>query len=254
LGEVHGVQVENVQVYTELEQRVRDRTRKLQAANQELEAFAYTLSHDLRTSLTALKGFNGLLQFQYAKQLTGKGKTYVTGIATAVNRINSLIEGMLVLYPAKHSEIQLQTTDLSRMAQEAMADLQARSPERVVEVAISDSLTTQGDPTLLRLVLENLLSNAWKYSIKAPQPRIEFGYNEEFAAFYVKDNGAGFDMQQADKLFQPFQRLHNYQEFPGIGVGLASVARIIERHSWQIWADAKPDQGATFFFTLPIIP
>lgn len=252
LADTTSVALENVQVYTELEQRVRDRTHELQAANQELEAFAYTLSHDLRSPLTLLNGFSSVLQIRYAQQLDNQGKDYLAQIQKAVNRINLQIEGMLLLHHVKRAEIQWQTVDLSSIAREIMANLQAGDLARSVEVAIADSLIAQGDSVLLRVVLENLLSNAWKYSAKTPHTRIEFGYIENSAAFYIKDNGAGFDMNHADKLFQPFQRLHARQQFSGNGIGLASVARIIERHSGRIWAEAAPDRGATFFFTLSI--
>ena len=252
LADTTSVALENVQVYRELEQRVRDRTRELSASNQELEAFAYTLSHDLRTPLTVLLGFSGLLQLKYAQQLGDEGKDYVNYIKESAQRINLQIEGMLSLHHVKHAEIQSEVVDLSAMASEILANLQFREPSHSVEVAIADPLTAEGDPALLQVVLENLLSNAWKYSAKTPHPRIEFGYIEESGVFYIKDNGAGFDMTQADKLFQPFQRLHNAAEFPGNGIGLASVARIIQRHSGRIWAESAPNQGATFFFTLVI--
>ena len=250
LADTTSVALENVQVYTELEQRVRDRTQELQLANQELEAFSYTLSHDLRTPLTVLKGYSGLLQFKYATKLGKEGTDYINHIEQAIQRINLQIEGMLMLHRAKQAQIQYQTIDLSSMAREIVADLQANHPTRSVEIAIANSLTDQGDPVLLRVVLENLLSNAWKYSAKTPHARIEFDCIANSATFYIKDNGAGFDMNQADKLFQPFQRLHDRTEFSGTGIGLASVARIIERHSGSIWAEAAPNQGATFFFTL----
>ncbi|MGL5833293.1 MAG: sensor histidine kinase, partial [Waterburya sp.] len=174
-------------------------------------------------------------------------------IQKAVQRISAQIEGMLELHRAKHVEIKLQTVDLSLIASEILTDLQASAPERSVEVAIAESITAYGDPVLLQVVLENLLSNAWKYSAKIFHSRIEFGYLKNSAVFYIQDNGAGFDMKQADDLFLPFKRLHSSQEFVGNGIGLASVARIIARHSGKIWAKSSPNQGATFFFTLPTV-
>jgi signal transduction histidine kinase len=252
LADTTSVALENVRVYTELEQRVRDRTLELQTANKELEAFAYTLSHDLRTPLTVLNGFSSLLQFKYAKQLDREGQDFLARIEQAGQRINLQIEGMLLLHRAKHADIQFQAVDLSSMARGIIADLQASNPTRSVEVAIADSLTTHGDPVLLRVVLENLLANAWKYSIKTPRARIEFNCLENSTTFFIRDNGIGFDMNSADKLFQPFERLHDNTEFSGTGIGLASVARILERHSGQIWAESTPNQGATFFFILPL--
>ncbi len=157
---------------------------------------------------------------------------------------------MLSLHHIKHAEVQFQMVDLSIIVQEIITNLQAKEPEHCVEVAIADSVMAQGDPLLLRIALENLLSNAWKYSAKVAHPRIEFGSLENSATFYVKDNGAGFNMKDVDQLFQPFKRLHHRREFEGNGIGLASVARIVERHSGKIWAKAELNQGATFFFSL----
>lgn len=252
LADTTSVALENVQVYTELEQRVRDRTSELKATNQELEAFAYTLSHDLRTPLMVLCGFSGLLQHKYAPQLDNQGKKYIDRIQQSVENINQQIEGMLSLHNSKHSEIQCQVVDFSGMAREILANLQFHEPLRSVEVAISDGMTAQGEPALLRVILENLLSNAWKYSAKTPHARIEFGKMENPEQFYIKDNGAGFDMSQADKLFEPFERLHTSAEFAGNGIGLASVAPIVQRHSGKIWAESAPNQDATFCFTLLI--
>ncbi len=250
LADTTSVALENVQVYTELENRVRDRTAELETANRELEAFAYTLSHDLRTPLTALNGYNYLLKMQYTEQLGQEGKSYLEQMDQSVQRIHAQIDGMLSLHRIKHAELEYEQVDFSSLAQEILADLQDRHRDRLVEVAIAEGLMAAGDPVLLQVVLENLLSNAWKYSAKTAAPEIEVGYLAESQTFYVKDNGVGFNLQDAEKLFQPFQRLHNALEFEGNGVGLASVARIIERHGGRIWAESAPQQGATFFFTL----
>jgi signal transduction histidine kinase len=252
LADTTSVALENVQVYTELEQRVHDRTQDLKTANQELEAFAYTLSHDLRTPLTVLNGFSDLLDFKFARQLGNEGTRYIEHIKQAVQRINGQIEGMLSLHRAQHQPIQLQAINLSDMAREILADLQACHPNRSVECSIAPNLIAQGDPVLLRVVLENLFSNAWKYSVKTPHARIKLGHLDNPTTFYIKDNGAGFDMNRAEKLFQPFQRLHSAIEFEGNGIGLAAVARILDRHSGKIWAESVPNQGSTFFFTLPV--
>jgi signal transduction histidine kinase len=252
LADTTSVALENVQVYAELEKRVNDRTLELQVANQDLEAFAFTLSHDLRSPLTVLKGFSQLLKLKYMDPLGAEGQRFVSRIEEAAQRIHLQIEGMLLLHQAKRGELEFQSVDLGALAHQILTDLQLSEPNRLVEIAIADKfLEVQGDPVLLRVALENLLSNAWKYSSKKSLTQIEFGRIENSSTFYVKDNGAGFDMADADRLFQPFQRLHEKVEFSGTGIGLASVARIIERHFGKIWAESAPNQGARFFFTLP---
>lgn len=191
-----------------------------------------------------MRGFSEILQVKYSQKLDHEGQDFIAQIQKAVQRINAQIEGMLELHRAKHVEIKLQTVDLSIIASE---------PERSVEVAIAESITAYGDPVLLQVVLENLLSNAWKYSAKIIHSRIEFGYLKNSAVFYVQDNGAGFDMKQADDLFLPFKPLHSNKEFVGTGIALASVARIIARHSGKIWPKSSPNQGATFSFTLSTV-
>jgi hypothetical protein len=247
------IAIENVQLYGDLEQRVCDRTAQLEAANAELEAFSYSVSHDLRAPLRHIDGFSGLL-LEHADALDDTGRDYLQRIRRATGRMNQLIEDLLKLSRITRTEVRKETADLTRMAREIAADLQAGAPDRRAEFAIEEDLRANGDPRLLRVALENLLSNAWKYTARKAQARIEVGHTregEDEAAYYVRDDGAGFDMAYAGKLFGAFQRLHAESEFAGTGIGLATVARIVHKHGGRIWAEAAAGQGATFFFTLP---
>jgi signal transduction histidine kinase/DNA-binding NarL/FixJ family response regulator len=253
LADTTSVAIENVQVYKELEKRVRDRTAQLEAANQELETFAYTLSHDLRSPLSAIDGYSSLLLSEYANQLDERAKLFLNRLCVASDRMNAQIEHMLSLHQLSQTEIQSQAVNLSKIAQETLANLKANEPNRQVETTIQEGLVVYGDSILLRVVLENLLSNAWKYTSKRQEAKIEFGAvleSESLPKFYVRDNGAGFNMTYAQKLFRPFQRMHSQKEFSGTGIGLASVQRIVQKHGGQIWAEAAVDRGATFYFTL----
>lgn len=253
LADTTAVAMENVRVYSELEQRVSDRTADLEAANKELEAFSYAVSHDLRAPLRHIEGFTRLLAQDCGDLLSEPGRHYLSRIRHAAQRMDQLIEDLLALSHTTQAPVERQTVDLSRMAWEIASDLQASAPQRQADFVIAEGLSAQSDGRLLRVVLENLLSNAWKFSSKQPKARIEVGSlttPEERTAYYVKDNGAGFDMAHADKLFGVFQRLHSEGDFPGTGVGLATVQRIIHKHGGRIWAQAAINQGATFFFTL----
>jgi hypothetical protein len=239
------IAMENVQLYNELEQRITQRTRQLEAANQELEAFSYSVSHDLRAPLRHLDGFSQMLLEQFGTLLGPDGR--------ASQRMGQLIDDLLRLSRISRADVLRQTVDLTAMARDIIADLQAGAPERQVTVVIEDALSAQGDPRLLRVVLENLLSNAWKYSARTPRACISVGstgQTRNLHTYYIRDNGAGFDMACADRLFSPFQRLHPETEFPGNGVGLATVQRIIHKHGGRIWPEAEAGKGATFFFTL----
>src|SRR5437870_2118046 len=251
---------------TQLEQRVADRTHELQerneslrrnaaellAANQELDAFAYSVSHDLRAPLRSIDGFSQILLEDYATQLDEAGQDSLRRVRGGTQRMGTLIDDLLKLARVTRTEIRAEAVDLSDMARDIAAELQRATPERQVEFAIAPQLKARGDPRLLRVVLDNLLRNSWKYTAKQARPRIEFGSVEENGgrAFMVRDNGAGFDMKYADKLFGVFQRLHSAAEFEGTGIGLATVRRIINRHGGRIWAEGAVDQGATFYFTL----
>ncbi len=258
---------EELQRYaTGLEQRVEERTHELQesneamqrnaaqllAANRELDAFAYSVSHDLRAPLRSIDGFSQVVLQDYAERLDDAGRDALQRVRAATQRMGTLIDDLLKLARITRAEMRREPVDLSGIAQDIVAELQRTTPERQVEFAITPGLKAQGDSRLLRVVLENLLRNSWKYTTKQRQPRVEFGAVDVNGgrAFMVRDNGAGFDMKYADKLFGVFQRLHSAAEFEGTGVGLATVMRIITRHGGRIWAEGAVDQGATFYFTL----
>jgi PAS domain S-box-containing protein len=237
----------------ELEQRVSARTEELQRANAELEAFSYSVSHDLRTPLRAIDGFSQALLEDYAKQFDEIGVDYITRVRSGAQRMGRLIDDLLKLARVSRGDFIREALDLTAMAEEVVADLRANDPDRNVAINITPDLAAQGDARLMRIALENLFNNAWKYTGKKEHALIEFDrcqYNNE-ECYRIRDNGAGFDMAYADKLFGAFQRLHDTHEFSGTGIGLATVQRIIHRHGGRIWADAKVDEGAVFFFTLP---
>ena len=244
----------------ELEQRVADRTAdlarvnvELEVANKELEAFSYTVAHDLRGPARVMGGFAKMLGQRFGDKLDDTGREFIDLIMGGSKRMGQLIDDLLAFARTGRCEIKHASVNLSLMAEEIISDLRREEPERTVEVIIAPALMAHGDPGLLRQVLANLLGNAWKYSCKQPQARIEFGRTEHGgkAAWFVRDNGAGFDMAYYNKLFCVFQRLHGVEEFEGTGVGLASVARILQRHHGEIWAEAAVGKGATFYFTLP---
>jgi light-regulated signal transduction histidine kinase (bacteriophytochrome) len=258
---------EELQRYaTELEQRVVERTHALEernealrrnaaellAANAELDAFAYSVSHDLRAPLRSIDGFSQVLLEDYAGTLDEAGRDSLQRVRAASQRMATLIDDLLKLARVTRAEMRTEVVDLSGMAGDIAAELQRTAPERQVEFAIAPGLKARGDSRLLRVALDNLLRNSWKYTANQPRPWIEFGSAEGNGnrVFMVRDNGAGFDMQYADKLFGVFQRLHSAAEFEGTGVGLATVRRIITRHGGRIWAEGAVDQGATFYFTL----
>jgi PAS domain S-box-containing protein len=237
----------------DLEKRVMARTSDLAAANQELETFSYSASHDLRSPLRTINGFSKLLKEEYADKLDLEGRDTLDRISTAAERMDLLIRGLLNLSHITRSRIQCRPVNLSVMANTIAGDLQRSEPQRVAEFVIAPDLSAQGDPELLRSVLQNLLGNSWKYTSKHPEARIEFGAEQHGGetVFYVRDDGAGFDPENAGKLFNAFQRLHDAREFPGAGIGLATVQRIIQRHSGRIWAEGAENEGATFYFTIP---
>jgi PAS domain S-box-containing protein len=235
----------------ELEQRVLDRTAELEATNRELSAFAYSVSHDLRSPLRSVDGFSHALLERYSGQLDAVGRDYLTRICGATRRMSQLIDDLLMLSRITRQELHLQDVNLANIAAEIVRDLKQATPGHQASVAIDPALRAAADPNLMRIVLSNLLHNAWKFSARAAAPKIEFGrVPGNPHAFFVRDNGAGFDMEYAGKLFQPFQRLHGVTEFEGTGIGLATVARIITRHGGRIWAESAVNQGAVFYFTL----
>jgi light-regulated signal transduction histidine kinase (bacteriophytochrome) len=238
---------------TELEQRVIDRTAQLSAANKELDAFSYSVSHDLRAPLRSIDGFSQALLEEYQEKLDETGKNYLNRVRKATQRMGLLIEDMLKLSRITQAEMKRGAVDLSGMIQEIAEEQQKSNPDRAVDVTIQEGITVQGDPYLIKIAIENLVNNAFKFTGKATHPRIEFGttVRDGKTACFIRDNGAGFDMAYLDKLFGAFQRLHTSDEFPGTGIGLATVKRIINRHGGQLWAEGEVGKGATFYFTFP---
>jgi PAS domain S-box-containing protein len=238
----------------ELEVRVRERTAQLEAANKELEAFAYSVSHDLRAPLRSIDGFGQAIEEDYAATLDDQGKDFLQRIRSASKRMGLLIDDLLVLSRLTRGDIHRQTVDLTAMARRILEDMRRADPDRSVESSVAQGLTADGDERLLSAVMENLLQNAWKFTSRRKEAKIQFGAvstPQGETAFFVKDNGAGFNMEHAGKLFQAFQRLHTIQEFPGNGIGLATVQRIIHRHGGRVWAEGEVEKGAVFYFTLP---
>lgn len=233
---------------------VEERSRQLVAAIQELESFSYSVSHDLRSPLRSINGFSLMLQEEYADRLDKTGLDYLDRVRAASKRMGLLIDNLLDLSRINRAPLNLQPVSLSALVHEVFADLMLAQPDRQVRSEIQENVVVHGDKTLLCSALENLVGNAWKYTSVREQAYIEFGLmlqdNEE--VYFVRDNGVGFDMQYADKLFGAFQRLHSSDEFEGAGIGLATVQRIIHRHGGRVWAEAEPDKGATFYFTLEV--
>jgi PAS domain S-box-containing protein len=240
----------------ELELRVRERTAELEASTRELDAFAYSVSHDLRAPLRSLEGFSQVLLEDYANALDEQGRQYLGRIQANVGRMAQLIDDLLHLSRATRVELRRERADISALARELIAELRAAGQDREVDVSISDALVASGDPDLIRLVLQNLLGNAWKFSANRPGAVISVTARQQDGVdvFVVRDNGAGFDMRYADKLFSPFQRLHSSNDFEGTGIGLAIVQRIVARHGGQIRANGTPGEGATFEFSLTPAP
>ena len=238
--------------HAELEQRVERRTAELAAANRELEAFAYSVSHDLRAPLRGIDGFSRILLEDYADRLDEAGRDYLDRICHAAQRMGELIDDLLKLSLITRQPLHPAETDLGRMAAEILAELARAAPQRRVETVVAPGCLATGDARLLRVLLQNLLENAMKYTARQAEARVAFGCvrTEEGLVFHVRDNGAGFDMTHAERLFQPFQRLHHASDFEGTGIGLATAARVVARHGGRIWAEAAPGQGATFRFTL----
>jgi PAS domain S-box-containing protein len=243
---------EQQKVLRSLEERVAARTAEYAELNRQLESFAYSVSHDLRAPVRAIGAFSTVLKQEHSTRLDTEGRRHLDRIIAAAGHMNELIEGLLQLAKVSHQALYSESVDLQALVKRIIRTLQERDPERKIDIACANLPAVRGDERLLSIALHNLIENAWKYTSRTSQARIEVGWQEEpdRTVFYVRDNGAGFDMQFAEHLFEPFRRLHSAKEFSGTGIGLATVARVIERHGGHIWAQAALDQGATFYFTL----
>jgi PAS domain S-box-containing protein len=235
-----------------LNEDLKQRAAQLEAANKELEAFSYSVSHDLRAPLRSIDGFSHVVLEDYGEQLPEEARSYLDRVRAAAQRMAVLIDDLLNLSRVTRTAVQPKFINLSKMAEEIVDSLRESQPDRQVAVSVAPDLMVEADPHLINIVMQNLLSNAWKFTTKQEQAKIEFGQlpRAKERTFYVRDNGVGFDMAYVDKLFGVFQRLHSITEFPGTGVGLATVQRIIKIHGGRIWAESAEGQGATFYFTL----
>jgi light-regulated signal transduction histidine kinase (bacteriophytochrome) len=235
-----------------IEENLKQRTLELEASNKELESFSYSVSHDLRAPLRSLDGFSQAILEDYADSLDDQGKEWLDNIRASSQKMARLIDDILALSRVVRAELQIQPVNLSDLATSVARELQSAQPERQMDFIITPGLESYGDVNLLRIALTNLLDNAAKFTSKCQQARIEFGITdlEGQKYYFIKDNGAGFDMAYSAKLFKAFQRLHAPEDFPGTGIGLATVERIVQRHGGKILAQAGPGKGATFYFTL----
>ncbi|HTA21045.1 MAG TPA: response regulator, partial [Polyangia bacterium] len=245
--------VARVRTHVALQRRRRAWVSELERANQALDSFSYSVSHDLRAPLRAIDGFSRALAEDCADVLDARGRDHLARVSRGVARMSSLIEALLDLARLSRANVATDVVDLSSLASAVVADLRQAAPARDVVVEIADHLVAHGDRRLLNVVLVNLLGNAWKFTGRTPEARITVGREDGGERpFFVRDNGAGFDVSYAKRLFAPFQRFHGADEFEGTGIGLATVQRVIAKHGGRIWADAAPDRGATFYFTLGV--
>jgi signal transduction histidine kinase len=235
-----------------LNRSLREQSKRLEEANQELGAFTASASHDLRAPLRAIKGFSAALLEDYSPRIDDMGKEYLNRIIRAGRTMEELIDSLLQFAHLREMAIRSGTVDLSALANGFSAELKAGESDRNVEFKIQEKLVVSADPELMKIVIQNLIRNAWKFTAAKAEARIEFGCikQDPIPCYYVRDNGVGFDMAYAHKLFQPFQRLHSASDFPGSGIGLAMVRRILSRHDGKIWAQSEVGQGTTFYFTL----
>ncbi len=257
LAEFAAQALENAQAFAGLERRMRERTSSLEAVNKELEAFARSVSHDLRSPLAVIVGYADLLTDEARVSLAKPDRAKVHDIRAAAMRMNALIDDMLRLSQVIQREVDHRRVDLSALAEDILARLAASEPGRKVAARVEPGLWAFADPGLMRIAMGNLLSNAWKYSNKREVAHIEVGRMDvpgKGPAFFVRDDGAGFDMEQVRRLFKPFQRLHSMSEYPGSGIGLATVSRVLEKHGGSVWAEGEKGKGAAFFFRLPGAP
>jgi signal transduction histidine kinase len=260
LADSTSIAIEAADVFANLERKVAERTAEvarrnteLEVLNKELEAFSYSVAHDLRSPLITIDGFTQVLLENTAESLDEPNRKHLERITTGVRRMHRLINDLLGLSKIVRAPLHDDTVDLARLAREIVQNLRDAAPTRVADIILADGIVVRGDPGLLRIALENLLSNAWKFTVRQERARIEFGTGTDKmgrTVYYVRDNGAGFDPKYAAKLFSPFQRLHSETQFPGTGIGLATVQRIIHRHGGEIWAESAVNCGAGFYFTL----
>lgn len=250
--EIEAKSTEIARLNAELEQRVRLRTAELETSNRELEAFSYSVSHDLRAPLRSIDGFSHILLEEHGDELDADARHCLSRVRAASQHMGQLIDALLQLSRVTRADMQRETVDLSALAQTIVDGLKQTAPARQIQVCIAPGLHASGDPRLLQVALQNLLGNAFKFTSKQERAEIQFGSLQQDGStvFYVRDNGAGFQMEYANKLFGAFQRLHGVSEFEGTGIGLATVQRIVRRHGGRIWGEGEPDRGATFYFTL----
>ncbi|NVK19016.1 MAG: hypothetical protein HWE30_09995 [Methylocystaceae bacterium] len=241
------------QLNMRLEERVKMRTGELEAANKEMESFTYSVSHDLRAPLRTIGGFSNILHDEYGDTLDEQASHYLDRVRKGTQRMETLINDLLKLSRSTRGDLHRADFNLSQLFDEIITEYKADHPKRDISIHVSPDIMAYADKRFMRVVLENLISNAWKYTTHSQDPKIFFGMTDKdgYQAYYIEDNGAGFDMAYANKLFSPFQRLHSSRDFEGTGVGLATVQRVIHRHGGEVWAEAKVNEGATFYFTLP---
>ncbi len=251
-GEIITLNAELKDLNSDLEARVEQRTRELEVSNKELEAFSYSVSHDLRAPLRTIDGFSLALMEDFSDCLNAEGRDYITRVRGGVQRMGMLIDALLQLSRVTRSEVQREEVNLSQLGTLVFDELQGNEKGRSVRFTAEPDVLANADPRLMRVAFENLIGNALKFTSKVPEARIELGQmaKGEQTVYFIRDNGAGFDMQYVDRLFTAFQRLHGDRDFKGSGIGLATVSRIIRRHHGEIWAEGEPDKGASFFFTL----
>jgi len=250
--ELYRAQQELRRYRSQLEVLVEERTTALTSINRELEAFSYSVSHDLRAPLLAFDGLSEALLEDYGDRLDSRAKDYLHRIRRASQRMTSVFDGLQQLFRMTSGEIKREQIDISAMAREVVEETRSANPDRDVEVAVAEGLTTSGDLRLVRILLTNLVNNAWKFTTGKPEPKVEIGREQVDGEprLFVRDNGVGFDMIYAHRLFTAFQRLHSQSDFPGVGIGLATAQRIVNRHGGRIWAEGAVGEGATFYLVL----
>jgi light-regulated signal transduction histidine kinase (bacteriophytochrome) len=245
--------IEKEKNFKKLTAELNSRVLELETVNKELQSFAYSVSHDLRTPLRTVKGFTQLIIEEYYESLDELGRDYLQRVYSGIQKMDQLISDILNLTKISRKELKKEAVDLGALACEIFGELCMSEPERKIEVLVQKGCKVTGDSNLLKIVLNNLIGNAWKFTRKKDNPRIEFGSRDDngHTIYFIKDNGAGFDMAKAQDIFQPFKRLHLESEFSGTGIGLAIVEKVIKKHGGKIWAESQSGFGATFFFTIP---